>query len=431
MKEWHTDESPRLRPVPLGDLLTTPTPAPPFVIHGLIPRREVTLLGGHGGAGKSIIGLTLCAHVAAGAHAWAGFTVEDGHALFVSLEDPGDVVRWRLRRIVEACRLDAEKIGRRLHILDGTGSDASLAGEVNDAGVRRLAFTAAMGEVADAAAGKRLIVIDGASDAFDADENSRRQVRAFVRELARITREADTGLILLAHIDKAAARFGSQGNSYSGSTAWHNSVRARLALVAGDGAVELVPEKLQHAKMAEPIPLAWTDAGVLIPTDRRAAQAGAEAARAEQATEDAEHVLAAIAAAENAGATVYTGRSGSHSALSSLRTFELPGEIIAGRSERFWRALDALLADGRIAAVEFKNSQRNTRMKYVPTAAVKRCTTPPITPCITAQQERCNAAVDCCSERSGTAAVQRASSTCARCNGEGCRHCGGSGRAAA
>ena len=433
MKEWHTDEKRTLCPVPLGDLMTAPTPAPPFVIHGVIPRREVTLLGGHGGAGKSIIGLTLCAHVAAGAHAWAGFTVEDGHALFVSLEDPGDVVRWRLRRIVEACRLDAERIGRRLHILDGTGSDAVLAGEVNDAGVRRLWFTAAMGEVADAATGKKLIVIDGASDAFEGNENERRQVRAFIRELARIAREADAGLILLAHIDKAAARFGSAGNSYSGSTAWHNSVRARLALVANEGTVELVPEKLQHAKMADPVPLAWTDSGVLVPTDRRTAQAGAEAARAEQATEDAVHVAQAVRAAHDARITVPAATTGPRTARHVLVAFpELPDHLKGkGNAERFSRALVHALRQFLIVEQEYRDDHRHQKRRFVPPecAAVN----PPIPPC--EQPPQAGAAVIRGNSEQTLTAAQlpqtAASVVCPRCNGEGCRYCGDTGRAAA
>ncbi len=420
-----------LVPVPLADLMTAPTPAPPFVIRDLIPRREVTLLGGHGGAGKSILGLTLCAYVAGGAHTWAGFAVADGHALFVSLEDPGAVVRFRLRRILEACTLDPEKIGRRLHVLDGTGGDAALASELNDAGVRRLGFTAAMGEVAAAATGKTLIVIDGASDAFDGDENSRRQVRAFLRELARIAREADAGLILLAHIDKAAARFGANGNSYSGSSQWHNSVRARLALVANDGTVELVPEKLQHAKMAEPVPLIWTDSGVLIPTDRRAAQAEAEARDATLAAEDAEHVLDAIRRAHLAGVSVSVARTGNYSAKHCLATFDIPRELSAGKADRFWRALDLLLAERRIVVEDYITDWRKTRQRFAPAAPVSCAAPVPPYPPVPAQAQGAPLRQsDSSLNWRGTGALAQ-DGRCPRCAGEGCAHCGTAGRASA
>lgn len=352
-----------LRPVDLSGLLSTPTPAPPYVITGLIPRRVVTLLGGHGGAGKSIVGLTLAAHVAGGAHTWAGFTVEDGRALYVSLEDPGDVVRYRLRKIVEAYALDAAKIERRLSVLDGSGSDATLAGEFNDMGVRRIAFTATLAELEDAAQGQRLIVIDNASDAYADNENERRQVRQFIRELGRIAHDNDAGLVLLAHIDKAAARNGSLGNSYSGSTAWHNSVRARLALAATDGVVELVPEKLNHGKLADPITLAWTDTGVLMPLERAATAAGG------QADEDA--VMGAMRAAQAAGVDVGSARSGPSTAQSVLSTFpELPPHLHGAKGRTaFWSAVSRLMAGNKVKVEEVITGQRKRRKVFVACAS--------------------------------------------------------------
>lgn len=352
-----------LRPVDLSGLLEAPTPAPAYVITGLIPRRVVTLLGGHGGAGKSIVGLTLAAHVAGGEHTWAGHRVEDGRALFVSLEDPGDVVRYRLRRIVEAYGLDAPKVERRLTVLDGTGSDATLAGEINDLGVRRLAFTAGLAELEDAAQGHRLIVVDNASDAYAGNENERRQVRGFIRELGRIAHDNDAGMILLAHIDKAAARNGSQGNSYSGSTAWHNSVRARLALAASDGVVELTPEKLNHGKLAEPITLQWTDAGVLMPVDRARTAAGGQA--------DDEAVVAALRAARAAGVDVGAARSGPSTAQSILATFpELPPHLHGAKGRTaFWSAVSRLMASNKVKIEEVITEQRKRRKVLVECAS--------------------------------------------------------------
>lgn len=345
-----------LRPVDLSGLLEAPTPAPAYAIHGLIPRRVVTLLGGHGGAGKSIVGLTLAAHVAGGEHTWAGHRIEDGRALFVSLEDPGDVVRYRLRRIVEAYGLDSTKVERRLTVLDGTGTDATLAGEINDVGIRRLAFTSSLAELEDAAQGHRLIVIDNASDAYAANENERRLVRGFIRELGRIAHDNDAGLVLLAHIDKAAARGGSQGNSYSGSTAWHNSVRARLALAASDGVVELTPEKLNHGKLAEPITLQWTEEGVLMPVDRARTAAGGQA--------DEEAVVAALRAARAAGVDVGAGRTGTGNARLALETFdELPTHLRGNRgNQRFWSVLGKLQKDGIVRREEIVTRQRKRKV---------------------------------------------------------------------
>ena len=70
-----------------------------------------------------------------------------------------------------------------------------------------------------------------------------------------IAREHDAAVVLLAHIDKAAARNGGQGNSYSGSTAWHNSARSRLALVEDEATgLELLHEKANFGKKRDPYP---------------------------------------------------------------------------------------------------------------------------------------------------------------------------------
>ena len=108
-------------------------------------------------------------------------------------------------------------------------------------------------------------MVDNASDAFAGDENNRRQVRAFMRMLVEVARANDAGLVLLAHVDKSAAKFGANRNSYSGSTAWHNSARSRLALTERDGRIELIHEKHNLGPAAEPVPLFWSASGVLMP----------------------------------------------------------------------------------------------------------------------------------------------------------------------
>lgn len=341
--------------VAIDELMTSAPPAPFFVIERLVPASVVTLLGGHGGAGKSLLGLTLAAHVAGGAHTWAGYRIEDGRALYVSLEDPGDVVRWRLRKIIEAYGLDAERVARRLVVVDGTEGNTEIACEVSDHGQRQMVLTSAYTEIRELALGARLIVVDNASDGFGGNENERRAVRFFIRALARIAKENEAGLILLAHIDKAAARMGAQGNTYSGSTQWHNSVRSRLALVANEGVVELVAEKLNLGKKVEnPISLTWTEGGVLLPVSRSAD---------DSKPADAEHVIAAMRAARAAGVDVGAARTGSVTTHTALATFdELPAHLQGARGKRaFWSAVGKLQASGAIQLQEIVTGQRKKK----------------------------------------------------------------------
>ena len=103
-----------------------------------------------------------------------------------------------------------------------------------------------------------MLILDNASDVYGADENNRTQVRGFLRELAKLVRPVHGAVLLLSHVDKATARAGgTQG--YSGSTAWHNSVRSRLFLSADDKTGELLLEhqKSNRGKRADSMRLLW------------------------------------------------------------------------------------------------------------------------------------------------------------------------------
>ncbi len=345
-----------LIPVSPGDIMQAEVPAPRFVLQPLIPRRLVTLLGGHGGAGKSVLALAIVAHVAAGKN-WAGLDVVPGSALFVSLEDPADVVRFRLRKIIAECELDAEAVAENLLIADGTAGDAALAREANDGASKRTVPTSVYDEMAALSVGRDLIVIDNASDGFDGSENDRRQVRAFMRMLVAVARDNDAAVLLLAHIDKQAARFGSQGNSYSGSTAWHNSARSRLALVDTDGVIELLHEKHNHSRGEPPIPMRWTDSGVLVPM----------AATKTLQADDAADVLRVLQVAAAQGVDVGAARTGPTTAQTVLATFpELPERLRGTKGRRaFWAAVSKLQDSGKVRIAEVRTSHRNMRKVFI------------------------------------------------------------------
>lgn len=333
-----------------------------YVVEKILPRKHLTLLGGHGGSGKSLLSCVIAAHCATGREC-VGLPVIQCRTLLVSLEDPADVVRLRLRRIVEAYQLDAQAVEAGITIADGSNG-AVLAFEASEAGQRRLCLTAAHEELREIAAGYGLIIIDNASDAFDADENNRRMVRAFVRSLAAIAREQDAAVMLLAHIDKNAARFGSAGNSYSGSTAWHNSARSRLALVEADGRLELRHEKANHGPKAETITLEWTSGGVLVPAD--------SSNLSDRDAEDDEAVFAAIRAAVEVSTDVTTARTGPATTQRVLETYpDLPAHLRgkAGRT-RFWTAVTRLERRQEITREPYRDRNRNQKERWIVSACV-------------------------------------------------------------
>jgi len=346
-----------LRVVRVGDLENAKIAPPQFIVDKIIPRRVVTLLGGHGGVGKSTLAKTIAAHAASASSEawptfWSGFETKPGRVVFVSLEDEAELVRYRLRNIADAYQLNHARLDQNFLIIDGTDLHDGLAFEGR--GRHSLEFSRAMAELEGGANGAQLIVVDNASDAFAGDENNRSQVKQFIRRLTSgLARANDAGLILLAHIDKGAARNGSAGNSYSGSTAWHNSARSRLALVDTDGVIELRHEKSNFGPKAPTIQLQMSEHGVLTPVATDSAGV--------VSVDDA--LFRCIKVATDRGESVSTSRNGpgnTHSHLRTMATF--PAALRP--SAKFWQALDRLADAGKITRETFKDSNRRTKEKW-------------------------------------------------------------------
>lgn len=341
--------------VQLDDVMSASPYAVSYAVNPLMPRRHVTLFGGHGGIGKSSLALAISAHVACG-FPFAGLAVEQSSVLFVSLEDEASIVRLRLRSIIEAYGLPAERVLASFRLLDGTQTIAALMTE-GDGFSAQPVFTQAYRELEGAAHGVGLIVIDNASDAFDANENSRRMVRAFVRGLADIARKHNAAVVLLAHIDKSAAKDGARGNNYSGSTAWHNSARSRLALMEQDGRILLVHEKANLSARAEPMAFLFVD-GVPVP------EAGTQAEGLTTENFDHAEIIRVFMAANDAGIKVPAILTpGAHSAMKALESLPEYNRVFRGKQggKRASLAITTLIRIGRVRRIKYTTPHRKIR----------------------------------------------------------------------
>lgn len=367
-------DAPPLAPVSLHDLhLPTLRPVE-FALEPLLPLRVASVLGAHGGMGKSVLALTWAAHVAVG-RAWGPFDVpQAGPALFVTLEDEGELVKDRLRRIAREYRLHPTELQAALRLLDGSEAVTALACSDPTDPRGSLMPTAAMRQVRDAAEGCRLVVVDNSSLALQADANRPELVYRFVATLAAIGRQAGAAVLTLNHVDKQAARHGSRGETYSGSAAWNNAARSRMALIRPDGGqgIELHHEKANLTRLAEPVFLRFTDAGVIVPTSANEANEAAQQAEALTNGDDDRLVFEAIRNACEVGQNVTTSMSGSNTTLHFLQSApELPEALkIKSAARRLRAALLRLEREGAIVREQYRTQQRNGRERWrVPRAA--------------------------------------------------------------
>lgn len=253
--------------VPMAQVLDAAPPAPAFWWGSLVPEGCLTLWSGHGGSAKSYVGgLMLAVSVALG-RALFGEPVRRGRVAFFSAEDSANVTRYRLHAICRGMGLTAAELGELddwLHVLDATVGDPTLFHEVQAGGVRYGEVTPGYGALRDflQAEGVSVLIVDNSSDTYGASEIDRARVRGFMRALVRLVPE-DGAVVLLAHVSKVTSRGGSDTESYSGSTAWHNSARSRIAQSRDkDGALVLQHEKSNHGPLHAPIRLTWPDGGI-------------------------------------------------------------------------------------------------------------------------------------------------------------------------
>jgi RecA-family ATPase len=203
-----------------------PPPPRQWAVPEVIPLRQPTLLTGEGAIGKSIVELMLAAAHPIG-HECLGLHPVEGPSLYVGAEDEGDELHRRLYDICNAYGVRfADLIRGGLHLLSYAGEDCLLA------------VASKNGLIEPTALFKRLLEavqdikpihtgIDTVADTFGGNENDRSQVRQYVGLLRKLAMAANGSLVLLGHPSLTGI---STGTGLSGSTGWHNSVRARMYL---------------------------------------------------------------------------------------------------------------------------------------------------------------------------------------------------------
>lgn len=251
--------------VPLDDLDNAELPPQESAFGNYLPRGTLAVMAAHGGTLKSTVAAMIGVAVAVGVPLF-GIPTQASPVVIFSAEDDGKVMRRRLQKILRCMGLPASALAGRLLVLDATsaGELAAVMATQGDHGQRGpigMGLTTAGAALRDllASMDRPVLIVDNASDTFPGNEIARRDVRQFVQLLVQMVRPRDGAVLLIAHVDKASAR-GLSTETYSGSTAWHNSARSRIALKReADGALLMTHEKAQFSAPHEPLRLTVVD----------------------------------------------------------------------------------------------------------------------------------------------------------------------------
>ncbi len=215
-----------LRFVDMSNWDRQPVPEQEWCVLDRIPVRQCVLFTGEGAAGKSTVQLHLSAAHVLGRD-WLGSMPELGPAIFVDAEDEEGVMHRRLAAIAAHYGVTfKDMIDGGLHLVSLIGEDAVLATASRSG---KIEPTPRYDQLLEAAGDIRPKTIGIASSAnvFAGDEVDRAQVQQFVSLLTRLAIVANGAVVLISHPSITGI---NSDTGLSGSTQWHNAVRARFYL---------------------------------------------------------------------------------------------------------------------------------------------------------------------------------------------------------
>ena len=333
--------------VAASSLAGTPIPPRSWHVEEMIPGRTVTILGGDGGIGKSLIAKQLSVATAA-ATPWLGRSPVSGPVIYVSAEDDIDELHRRLDAIASGLGVNLSDLVD-LHLVPLAGRDAVMAApEGKAAAITPTRIWRGLQEIVNQVK-PRLVVLDTLADVFGGNENARTEARQFIGLLRGLAIGHDLAVLLLAH--PSLSGLGS-GSGTSGSTAWNNSVRSRLYLEtikdengkAIDANIRVLSvKKLNYGPAAVEMRLRWSNGlfildGTAGGFDKLAADAKAERV-----------FLDLLAAFESQGRDVSAKPSRTYAPAVFERNPDAEG--VAKRA--FEQAMERMLSRGRIRVDNF------------------------------------------------------------------------------
>jgi RecA-family ATPase len=269
------EAAPEPETLPLADLglwsATKPVPKS-FIMAGLVPARELTLLTGAGGCNKSTFGQQLATCVAAGLP-MLGVEVCEGSALYITAEDDEDRLHWMQDHICRALGVRMETLTGKLHLGSIRGRLGNELATFDGEGKLRPSPFFHVLRSTVVATKARLVVLDNSAHLFAGNENDRQQVTAFANLIYSLCTDLGVTVILVGHTNKA-------GDSWSGSTAWLNAVRSQVVLERPESAIDpdvrvLRLGKANYSRQGAEMHFRWHDFALVrdddLPADTRAA----------------------------------------------------------------------------------------------------------------------------------------------------------------
>lgn len=408
----------------LADLEPQP---PEMIIPDWLPCGYATLIAGHGGAGKSSIALYMAVCVALGRD-FFGLETAPRRVLYLSCEDRTRVLHWRLNRICRHLGVSMAEVP--IEVRDLVGHDSILWERTSYGGQLTAAFETLAAVVR--ANSIDVIVVDGVADTFAGSENDRGDIKRFVNALVSLI-PADTGAVLLVHHVNKAGAGTATAEGYSGSTGWHNSVRARWYLypeteqtddgVDRTGRLILELQKSNLGKADQSMTFEWDDGAHLFVGESIADMSAVT--RNNRDEDERDGILAAMREIESQDDYVPAAQQGQRTALHVLATAESFPETLKSKRDRrrFWRHIEHLRRIQKIreSSIRRPNGHRTATITLQATPNAGSVELPNTQDANATHIRRGAPSAELPNSAGGLRG--RARADCPRCKGEGCDWC--------
>ena len=224
----HTDVPP-ITYVNIAEWIGAPVPQRQWAVLNRVPARNVTVLSGTGGIGKTILAQQLAAATVLGSD-WFGVIPDQGPVIFLSGEEDEEEMHRRFADIVQHLDVSFEDlITGGLHLIDKAGRNAMLACPDPN---KVLVTTPLLEQLsADAQRLKpKLVILDNRNMVYGGKINDPTQVSDFINTMRGFAIDANTAVILILHPSLAGmtAATDSSHQGLAGVMNWHDMPRGRM-----------------------------------------------------------------------------------------------------------------------------------------------------------------------------------------------------------
>jgi RecA-family ATPase len=336
-----------------------------WVVRDRILKRQVALLSGDGGVGKTLIGLELATLIVLRRKEWLRSEImTEGPAIVVCCEDDEEEFERRTKAIVAHHQGSLEALEKELHLFSLVDMPNRLLAVPGKTGALEptAMFRALRELVCDIK--PPFLMIDNAADVYGGDEINRTQVNQFVSLLRSLARDANTAVLLNAHPSLQGI---ASGRGTSGSTQWHNSVRQRMYMrhatneegadtIEGLRVVEMMKNSYGPGE-GRTLPLRWQN-GLFVPVD-----IAIEAQTAERPDEADALFLELLTRFEQQGRRVTERKRGSEYAPKVFSERPEAGQRGIGYSQ-LERAMTRLIDCGKIVLSSPEGRSSVRRIKH-------------------------------------------------------------------